>query len=61
MAALSVDGRPIYSSGDGIVVIGADVFVNFSVVNVKSDSLQVEVVLPEGPAVRATFDLKSLR
>lgn len=61
IAAMSIDGRPIYSSADGGVLIGAEVFGKFSVVSVESDSLQVEVMPPEGPAARATFDLKNLR
>ena len=63
MAAMSVDGQPIYASGEdgGSWIIGADVFVKFSVSGVGSDSLQVEVVPPEGLPVHATFDLKSLR
>jgi hypothetical protein len=64
MSATSVDGQPIYSSssdGGGGFLIGLDVFVKFSVAGVESDSLQVEVVPPEGPAVHATFDLNSLR
>jgi hypothetical protein len=61
MAATSVDGQPIYLEGGDGTVIGADVFVRFSVAGVKSDSLIVEVVPPEGPPVHATFDLNSLR
>jgi len=61
MPATSIDGQSIYSDGGGGTVIGADVFARFSVGGVKSDSLQVEVLPPEGPAVYATFDLHSLR
>jgi hypothetical protein len=64
MAATSVDGQPIYHSdrdGDNTVLIGANVFVQFSVDAVESDSLQVEVVPPEGPSVHSTFDLDRLR
>lgn len=64
MAATSVDGQPIYSSGpdggDGWL-IGADVFVKFSIVGVKSGPVQVEVIPPEGAPVHAEFDLSSLR
>jgi hypothetical protein len=63
MAATKVDGQPIYS-GDaygGMVLIGADVLVQFNVAGVKSDSLQVEVIPPEGAPVHVTFDLSRLR
>ena len=61
MAPTSIDGQLIYSGDGGGTVIGADVFARFSVVGVKSDSLQVEVAPPQGPAVYAIFDLNSLR
>jgi hypothetical protein len=64
MGAASVDGQPIYQSGapgNGSWVIGANVFVTFPVAGVKSDTVQVEVVPPGGPAVHATFDLSDLR
>ena len=62
MAATRVDGQPIYASDvdGGSWLIGANVFVQFSVAGVESDSLQVEVVPPEGPPVHATFDLNRL-
>jgi hypothetical protein len=53
----SLDGRPTPDWS----LDGADVFVKFSVADVESDSLQVEVIPPDGPPVHATFDLKSLR
>jgi hypothetical protein len=37
------------------------VYVQFAVADVDSDSVQVEVVPPGGPPVRARFNLKSLR
>jgi hypothetical protein len=62
LAATKVDGRPVYSGDEyGSEVIGADVFVDFSIAGLKSDSLQVEVVPPAGAAVHATFDLSTLR
>ena len=44
-----------------VVSIGANVYVQFSLTGVRSDSVQVEVVPPEGDAVHATFDLSTLR
>jgi hypothetical protein len=63
MAATKVDGQPIYSADTygGMVLIGADVTVQFSVTGVRSDSLQVEVIPTEGAPVHATFDLSKLR
>jgi hypothetical protein len=63
MAARSVSAELLYSGdrdGDSWI-IGANVFVVFSVAGVESDSVQVEVVPPEGETVRATFDLDGLR
>jgi len=63
MAATSVSGQPLYATdhdGDRAWVIGANVFVQFSVAGVDSDSVDVEVVPPEGATVHATFDLDSL-
>jgi hypothetical protein len=64
MGATSVSGEPIYSGdadGDGTVSIGANVYVQFRLAGVKSDSVQVEVEPPGGAPVYATFDLSSLR
>jgi len=64
MGATSVSGEPIYSGdadGDSTVSIGANVYVQFSLAGIKSDSVQVEVVPPGGATVHATFDLRSLR
>ncbi|MGA8105001.1 MAG: hypothetical protein WB869_22795 [Candidatus Acidiferrales bacterium] len=64
MAATSVDGQPLYTAdrdGDNPVLIGANVFVQFSVDGVESNYVQVEVVPPEGLWVHATFDLSNLR
>ncbi len=63
MAATKVDGQPIYSSDTygGGVLMGADIYVQFSIAGVRSDSLQVEVIPPEGAPVYATFDLSKLR
>jgi hypothetical protein len=64
MGATRVSGEPIYQAdayGDGEVSIGANVYVQFSLAGLKSDTLQVEVEPPGGAAVHATFDLSSLR
>lgn len=63
MAATAVSGEPIYTADPegGTLAIGAYIYVEFSVAGVKSDSVQVEVVPPEGASVHATFDLSSLR
>jgi hypothetical protein len=62
MAATGVNAQLLYTSGpDGYTwVIGADVFVEFSVTGVESDSVDVEVVPPGGAGVRASFDLGRL-
>jgi hypothetical protein len=62
MAATGVSGQLLYTSDPdgGSWVIGADVFVEFSVSGVESDSVDVEVVPPGGVGVRATFDLGRL-
>lgn len=63
MAATSVSGQPIVTADPcgGAEIIGANVFLQFSVSGVESDSIQVEVVPPAGVAVYARFDLNSLR
>jgi hypothetical protein len=63
MAATKVDGQPIYSADayGGMVLIGADILAQFSVAGVRSDSVQVEVIPPEGAPVHVTFDLGKLR
>jgi hypothetical protein len=55
-------GQPIYTTNrDGTSwAIGADVYAVFDVANLSSDSVQIEVVPPEGPPVHATFDLDKL-
>jgi hypothetical protein len=63
VAATHVSGEPIYSAdayGD-TASIGANVYAQFSLAGVRSDSVQVEVVPPEGSVVHATFDLRILR
>jgi hypothetical protein len=68
IAPKSVNGQPVYtgqsiyaSNLDGTSwVIGADVYAVFDVAGLSSDSVQVEVVPPEGAAVHATFDLQKL-
>jgi hypothetical protein len=62
MAATSVSAQLLYASApDGYTwVIGANVFINFSVADVDSDSVDVEIIPPEGPTVHATFDLNRL-
>jgi hypothetical protein len=62
LAATRVDGQPIYS-GDSVgdsQLVGANLQIQFSITGVRSDSVQVEVVPPGGPRVRAAFDLNSL-
>jgi hypothetical protein len=64
MGATQVSGEPIYlegPAGEGVVSIGANVYVQFSVAGVKSNSVQVDVRAPGGDTVHATFDLSSLR
>jgi len=62
MAATGVSAQLLYASDadGGSWVIGANVFVEFSVAGVESDSVDVEVVPPGGAGVRATFDLGRL-
>jgi hypothetical protein len=62
MAATEVRAQLLYTSDpDGYSwVIGANVFVEFSVAGVESDSVDVAVVPPGGAGVRATFDLGRL-
>ncbi len=63
MAATAVSAQLLYASdsdGDYSWVIGANVFVQFSVSGVESDSVDVEVIPPGGAGVRATFDLGRL-
>jgi hypothetical protein len=62
MAATGVSAQLLYTSDpDGYSwVIGANVFVEFSVAGVGSDSVDVAVVPPGGAGVRATFDLGRL-
>jgi hypothetical protein len=63
MVATRVSGQTLYATdhdGDSSWVIGADVFCVFSVAGVDSDSVQVEVIPPEGAAVHATFELDEL-
>ena len=62
MAATGVSAQLLYASNpDGYTwVIGADVFIEFSVAGVESDSVDVEVVPPGGAGVRSTFDLGRL-
>jgi hypothetical protein len=68
IAPKNVDGHPVYtgqsiyaSNPDGSSwVIGADIYAVFDVAGLSSNSVQVEVVPPEGAAVQATFDLEKL-
>jgi hypothetical protein len=63
MAARSVSGEALYATdhdGDRAWLIGANVFVVFSVDGVDSDTVQVEVEPPGGTTVHATFDLDRL-
>ena len=61
IAATSVSGEPIYGSDEsGGGLIGAYIYARFSVAEVHSEPLQVEVIPPEGPAVHARFDLSKL-
>ena len=63
MSATSVSGEPIYADAadDSEVSIGANVYTQFSLAGIKSDSVEVVVGPPGGDAVHATFDLSSLR
>lgn len=61
MAATSVNGQPLYGSDDSDYLIGADIFVHFSISGVRSSPVQVEVLSPEIAPVHATFDLSRLR
>jgi hypothetical protein len=63
VAAVSVSGEPIYSSDEtgGGGLLGANIYARFGVARVRSEPIQVEVVPPDGPAVRAKFDLSKLR
>jgi hypothetical protein len=66
--ALVQGGQPVYtgqsiyaSNPDGTSwVIGADICAVFDVAGLSSNSVQVEVVPPEGAAVHAPFDLEKL-
>ena len=68
IAPKSVSGQPVYTgqpiyttNRDGTSwVIGADISGVFDVAGLSSDSVQVEVVPPEGAPVHATFDLEKL-
>ena len=62
MAATGVSAQLLYTSDSdgGSWVIGANVFVEFSVTGVESDSVDVEVIPPGGAGVRATFELGRL-
>jgi hypothetical protein len=62
MAATGVSAKLLYASDpDGYTwVTGANVFIDFSVAGVDSDSVEVEVIPPEGPSVHVTFDLNRL-
>jgi hypothetical protein len=63
MSATSVSGEPIYADAadDSQVSIGANVYTQFSLTGVRSDSVEVVVGPPGGIAVHATFDLSALR
>jgi hypothetical protein len=68
IAPKSVSGQPVYTgqpiyttNRDGTSwVIGAEINAVFDVSGLSSDSVQVEVVTPEGPPVHATFELDKL-
>jgi hypothetical protein len=61
-AATSVSAQLLYAfDPDGNSwVLGANVFIDFRVSDVDSDSVDVEVIPPEGASVHATFDLNQL-
>ncbi len=62
LAATGGSGEPIYSSSDdGTALLGANVYARFNVADVSSGAAQVEVALPQGPTVQASFDLGKLR
>jgi hypothetical protein len=63
MAATKVSAQLLYASdpdGDNSWITGANVFIQFSVAGVDSDSVDVEVIPPGGASVHATFDLGRL-
>jgi hypothetical protein len=63
-AATAVTGQPIWANvqpNQSSWVIGADVYCTFPAAGITADPVDVEVIPPEGPAVRVTFDLTSLK
>jgi len=59
--ARTVHGSPIYLAGDGTVLSGADVDLEYDAAKIKSDAATVEVIAPDGQNVKARFDLATLR
>lgn len=54
-------GEPVYFCGDGCVLMGATLRLEFPARVFDSDSATVHVVPPEGPDVYVDFDLTALR
>jgi len=54
-------GEPVYFCGDGCVLAGATLRLEFPARFFDSDSVSVHVVPPEGPDVWVDFDLVALR
>ena len=54
-------GVPIYSGGDGSVLIGGDVWFKFRASQIASAPLHVSVTRPDGQTFSADFDLTTLR
>jgi hypothetical protein len=59
--ARTVNGYPIYLRGDGAVLSGAKVDLEYDAAKIKSDDATVEVLMPDAQEVKASFDLGALR
>jgi len=59
--AHATHGTPTYLEGDGSILTGAEVDLEYDPAKVKSDDATVEVITPDGEDVKATFDLATLR
>jgi hypothetical protein len=59
--ARTVAGHPIYLEGDGSILSGAEVDLEYDAAKIKSDDATVEVITPDGQDVKADFDLATLR
>jgi hypothetical protein len=59
--ARTIHGTPIYLEGDGSILKGAEVDLEYDAAKIKSDDATVEVLTPDGQDVKASFDLGALR